>query len=75
MLPARAISGCERRLALLRQIEAERHDAGLGEPFGRAQVGFVRFSPTSSGSWEVAHEDPERRSVRRWERAASARPG
>jgi Icc-related predicted phosphoesterase len=42
---------------------------GLGEPFGRAQVGFVRFSRELPVQWEVVHEDLESGEVRRWRRA------
>jgi len=37
---------------------------GLGEPFGRAQVGFVRWDP--GGAHEVVHEDLEESVVRTW---------
>lgn len=37
---------------------------GLGEPWGRAQVGFVRWS--ASGRHEVVHEDLEDDVVRTW---------
>ena len=37
---------------------------GLGEPWGRAQVGFVRWNP--AGGHEVVHEDLEDEVVRSW---------
>lgn len=46
---------------------------GLGEPFGRAQVGFVRFDPRSAGMWEVAHEDLESGEVVTMRRAEAER--
>jgi Icc-related predicted phosphoesterase len=39
---------------------------GLGAPFGRAQVGFVRRD--ASSAWECTHEDLESGAVRRWAR-------
>ena len=39
---------------------------GLGAPFGRAQVGFVRRD--ERGAWECTHEDLESGVVRRWMR-------
>jgi Icc-related predicted phosphoesterase len=42
---------------------------GLGAPFGRAQVGFLRRSPALAGQWEAVHEDLGTGAVRRWERA------
>lgn len=42
---------------------------GLGAPFGRAQVGFVRRSSSIAGEWEAVHEDLESGAVRRWTRA------
>lgn len=39
---------------------------GLGAPFGRAQVGFVRRD--ASGAWECTHEDLDTGVVRRWAR-------
>jgi len=33
---------------------------GLGAPYGRAQIGFVRRSDALPGGWEVAHEDLQR---------------
>ena len=44
---------------------------GLGEPYGRAQVGFVRRSPALAGGFEVVHEDLESGLVRRWSRGAA----
>lgn len=41
---------------------------GLGEPFGRAQVGFVRRPASDPGAWEVVHEDLESGVSRRWSR-------
>lgn len=41
---------------------------GLGEPFGRAQVGFVSRSPELPGLWKVAHEDLESGAARMWRR-------
>jgi Icc-related predicted phosphoesterase len=41
---------------------------GLGAPFGRAQVGFVRLSDEIDGGFEAVHEDLERARVRRWTR-------
>jgi Icc-related predicted phosphoesterase len=41
---------------------------GLGAPFGRAQVGFVRRSDDVEGGFEAVHEDLERARVRRWTR-------
>jgi Icc-related predicted phosphoesterase len=43
---------------------------GLGAPFGRAQVGFVRRD--ASGAWECSHEDLESGVVRNWARRDSA---
>jgi Icc-related predicted phosphoesterase len=40
---------------------------GLGAPFGRAQVGFVRR--TRDGRWECSHEDLDAGVVRHWSRA------
>lgn len=40
---------------------------GLGAPFGRAQVGFVRRA--EDGAWECTHEDLDSGVVRRWQRA------
>lgn len=37
---------------------------GIGEPFGRAQVGFVRWA--ADGDHEAVHEDLESGVVRRW---------
>lgn len=39
---------------------------GLGAPFGRAQVGFVRR--IAGGAWECTHEDLESGVVRNWTR-------
>ncbi len=39
---------------------------GLGAPFGRAQVGFVRRN--GSGAWDCTHEDLDSGVVRRWVR-------
>jgi Icc-related predicted phosphoesterase len=41
---------------------------GLGEPFGRAQVGFVRSAPELPERFEVRHEDLESGAVRTWAR-------
>jgi Icc-related predicted phosphoesterase len=40
---------------------------GLGAPFGRAQVGFVRRS--AEGEWSCAHEDLVTGKARQWTRA------
>jgi Icc-related predicted phosphoesterase len=45
---------------------------GLGEPRGRAQVGFVRASDDLPGRYEVVHEDLERNRSRAWQRSAPA---
>lgn len=42
---------------------------GLGEPHGRAQLGFVRSAQRISGQYEVAHEDLVRGEVRVWSRS------
>ncbi len=42
---------------------------GLGAPFGRAQVGFVR---RLNGRWSVAHEDLESGARRHWDRTDPA---
>lgn len=39
---------------------------GLGEPYGKEQVGFVRWD--AGGDHEVVHEDLESGAVRRWRR-------
>jgi len=41
---------------------------GLGEPYGAAQVGFVRRSGELPGLWEVEHEDLEWGTSRNWPR-------
>lgn len=42
---------------------------GLGQPYGRAQVGFVRSSTALPGRFEVVHEDLESGRTRSWTRA------
>lgn len=42
---------------------------GLGEPYGRAQLGFVTRSDKIPGGWQVEHEDLASRLVRSWTRA------
>ncbi len=42
---------------------------GLGEPYARAQVGFLRRSRELPGLWEAVHEDLETGVVRRWRRS------
>jgi Icc-related predicted phosphoesterase len=39
---------------------------GLGQPYGRAQVGFVRWDTGPKASHEVVHEDLESGVVRKW---------
>lgn len=46
----------------------------LGEPFGRPQVGFVRWDASPAADHEVVHEDLETGVVRRWRRADLAAP-
>lgn len=41
---------------------------GLGAPFGRAQVGFVRRSSALPAQWEVVHESLDTGVARRWQR-------
>jgi hypothetical protein len=41
---------------------------GLGEPYGRAQLGFLRYTSGLPGGWEASHEDLESGSVRSWRR-------
>jgi len=41
---------------------------GLGQPFGRAQVGYVRFRPEIPGNFEITHHDLESGEVRSWRR-------
>jgi len=43
---------------------------GVGQPRGRAQVGFVRRSDELAGAYEVVHEDLERGRTRSWKRTA-----
>jgi Icc-related predicted phosphoesterase len=45
---------------------------GLGEPFGRPQLGFVLRSEQIPGGWEVAHEDLPSGQVLRWTRSATS---
>lgn len=45
---------------------------GLGEPYGRAQVGFVHWDPSPASDHEVVHEDLETGTVRRWRRSDPA---
>jgi Icc-related predicted phosphoesterase len=42
----------------------------LGQPFGRAMVGYLRFGAGITGSFEVAIHDLERGEVRAWRREA-----
>jgi Icc-related predicted phosphoesterase len=42
---------------------------GLGDPHGRAQVGFVRRSEELAGAYEVVHEDLDRGRARVWQRS------
>lgn len=42
---------------------------GLGEPYGREQVGFVRWDATEARDHELVHEDLRMGDVRRWRRA------
>lgn len=39
---------------------------GLGEPYGRAQVGFVVRSESIPGGWRVEHEDLKSGKIRAW---------
>ncbi len=39
---------------------------GLGAPYGRAQIGFVRRSDALAGGWEAVHEDLASGRVRRF---------
>lgn len=41
---------------------------GLGAPYGRAQIGFVRRSDALPGGWEAVHEDLASGVVRRFRR-------
>ncbi|MCY2961522.1 MAG: metallophosphoesterase [Planctomycetota bacterium] len=41
---------------------------GLGAPYGRAQIGFVRRSGGIPGGWEVLHEDLQSGAVRSFRR-------
>ncbi len=41
---------------------------GLGEPFGRPQVGFIERSDSIVGGWRVIHEDLSTAVVRAWTR-------
>jgi Icc-related predicted phosphoesterase len=41
---------------------------GLGQPYGRAQVGFVHRRPALPGLYEVAHEDLDDGTARTWRR-------
>ncbi len=45
---------------------------GLGAPYGRAQIGFVRRSDALPGGWEAIHEDLQSRVVRTFARDARA---
>jgi Icc-related predicted phosphoesterase len=47
---------------------------GLGEPYGRAQVGFLRRDPALPGLWEAEHEDLESGTLRRWRRGSDGEP-
>ncbi|HTF86850.1 MAG TPA: metallophosphoesterase [Planctomycetota bacterium] len=42
---------------------------GLGEPFGRPQLGFIERSDSIPGGWRVIHEDLASGLVRSWTRA------
>ena len=42
----------------------------LGQPFGRAQLAYVRAGPEFSGRFEITHHDLERNEVRSWQRVA-----
>jgi len=42
----------------------------LGQPFGKAQLGYVRFHPEFEGGFEITHHDLERGEVRSWRRQA-----
>jgi len=43
---------------------------GLGAPYGRAQIGFVRRSDSLAGGWEASHEDLASGKVRSFPRTA-----
>jgi hypothetical protein len=43
---------------------------GLGEPYGRPQVGFIERSPQVAGGWRLVHEDLATGVVRAWTRLA-----
>ncbi len=45
---------------------------GLGAPYGRAQIGYVRRSDALAGGWEVTHEDLQSRAVQTYGRDARA---
>lgn len=45
---------------------------GLGAPFARAQIGFVRRSDALPGGWEASHEDLQSRAVRVFARSTFA---
>ncbi len=43
---------------------------GLGAPYGRAQIGFVRRSESLAGGWDASHEDLTSGKVRSFSRTA-----
>lgn len=44
---------------------------GLGVPYGRAQIGYVRRSSELAGAWEVAHEEFAKGARRDWRRSVA----